>query len=98
MTSGSGRGKNSASWYGLSGFARLTACMPPECQVVNAMFGVRVGLCAEYDVRGGFQSSHVDGSFSGSRKSASTVGTVGAEMAIIRAPPHGPPWPGPVGG
>ena len=36
--------------------------------------GVSVGLWAEYEVRGGFQSSHVDGSFSGSRYSASTVG------------------------
>jgi hypothetical protein len=44
----------------------LTAWNPPECQVLNAMCGVSVGLWAEYEVRGGFQSSHVAGSFSGS--------------------------------
>src|SRR5919106_6173880 len=74
----------------------LTACMPPECHVLNAMCGVSVGLCAEYDVCGGFQSSQVAGSFSGSRYSASTVGMVGSEMSIIRAQPHGQPWPEPV--
>src|ERR671918_1604732 len=74
----------------------LTACMPPECHVLNAMCGVSVGLCAEYDVRGGFQSSHVAGSFSGSRYSASTVGTCGSEMSISRAQPHGQPWSDPV--
>src|SRR5687767_13480040 len=74
----------------------LTAWKPPECQVLNAICGVSVGLCAEYDVRGGFQSSQVDGSFSGIRYSASTVGTRGSEMSIIRAQPHGQPWPDPV--
>src|ERR687895_2915940 len=74
----------------------LTACKPLECQVLNAMCGVSVGLCAEYDVRGGFQSSQLDGSFSGSRYSASTVGTRGSEMSMIRAQPHGQPWPDPV--
>ena len=69
---------------------------PPECQVVNTMCGVSVGLCAEYEVRGGFQSSHVDSWFSGSLYSASTVGVVGSEMSIIRAQPHGQPWSDPV--
>ena len=62
----------------------------------NAMCGVSVGLCAEYDVCGGFQPSHVDGSFSGSLYSPSTVGACGSEMSIIRAQPHGQPWPAPV--
>ena len=70
--------------------------MPPECHVLKATFGVSVGLCAEYDVRGGFHSSHVDGSFSGSRYSASTVGAAGSEMSTIRVQPHGQPWPAPV--
>ena len=74
----------------------LTAWNPPECRVLKAMCGVSVGLCAEYDVCAGFQSSHVDGSFSGSLKSASTVGAVGSEMSTIRAQPHGQPWPTPV--
>ena len=60
------------------------------------MFGVSVGLCAEYDVLGGFQVSHVAGSFSGSRYSALTVGASGLEMSTIRAQPHGQPWPAPV--
>ena len=60
------------------------------------MCGVSVGLWAEYEVCGGFQSSHVEGSFSGSLYSASTVGTVGSEMSIIRAQPHGQPWSSPV--
>src|SRR5829696_1289065 len=60
------------------------------------MFGVSVGLWAEYDVRGGFHSSQVSGSFSGSRYSASTVGAPGSETSIIRAQPHGQPWSGPV--
>src|SRR3954470_4846864 len=74
----------------------LTAWKPPECQVLKAMCGVSVGLCAEYDVRAGFHCSHVDGSFSGSLHSASTVGARGWEMSTIRAHPHGQPWPGPV--
>src|ERR671919_2563960 len=74
----------------------LIAWSPPECHVLNAMCGVSVGLCAEYDVRGGFQSSQEAGSFSGSRYSASTVGMRGSEMSIIRAQPHGQPWPEPV--
>src|SRR6266545_2746830 len=64
----------------------LTAWKPPECQVLNAI----------YDVCGGFQVAQVDGSFSGSRYSASTVGARGSETSTIRAQPHGQPWPGPV--
>ena len=74
----------------------LTAWKPPECQVLNAICGVSVGLCAEYDVCGGFQVAQVDGSFSGTRYSASTVGTRGSEISTIRAHPHGQPWPAPV--
>src|SRR4029450_803620 len=74
----------------------LTAWKPPECQVLNAICGVSVGLCAEYDVCGGFQVPQVDGSFSGTRYSASTVGAPGSEMSTIRAQPHGQPSPGPV--
>src|SRR5687768_10492814 len=74
----------------------LTAWKPPECQVLNAMCGVSVGLCAEYDVRGGFQPAQVDGSFSGTRYSASTVGALGSEMSTIRPQPQGQPWPAPV--
>src|SRR5829696_2421797 len=87
---------NSASWYGRCAFWTLTAWRPPECHVLNAMCFVSVGLCAEYDVRGGFQSAQVAGSFSGSRYSASTVGTSGSDMSIIRAQPHGQPWSEPV--
>ena len=43
----SGFGRNSASWYGRRGSATLTACRPPECQVLKATCGVSVGLCAE---------------------------------------------------
>ena len=67
FTERSGFGRNSASWYGRRGSATLTACRPPECQVLNATCGVSVGLCAEYEVRGGFHVAQVDGSFSGSR-------------------------------
>src|SRR5918995_5061516 len=74
----------------------LMAWNPPECQVLNAICGVNVGLWAEYEVRGGFQPSQVAGSFSGSLYSASTVGVVGSEMSTIRAQPQGQPWPGPV--
>jgi hypothetical protein len=66
MTSSSGSGKNSASWNGRFGRWMLTAWKPPECQVLNAICGVSVGLWAEYEVRGGFHPSHVLGSFSGS--------------------------------
>src|SRR5919106_5565902 len=96
MTSSSGSGKNSASWCGVLAFWRLTAWKPPECHVLKAMCGVNVGLWAEYDVCGGFQSAQGDGSFSGIRYSASTVGTAGSEMSIIRAQPHVHPCPGPV--
>src|SRR5918996_4534846 len=96
ITSGSGSGKNSASCDGLCARWMLTAWKPPECQVVNAMCGVSVGLCAEYDVRGGFQVAQVGGSFSGTRYSAATVGTRGSEMSIMRAHPHGQPWAEPV--
>ena len=72
------------------------AWKPPECHVLNAICGVSVGLCAEYDVCGGFQSAQVAGSFSGSRYSAFTVGTRGSEMSTIRAHPQGQPWPDPV--
>src|SRR5918992_3911919 len=88
MTASSGSGTNSASWYGSDGSSRLAAWNPPECQVLNAMLGVSVGLCAEYDVRGGFQAQ-VDGSFSGSLYSPSTVGSTGSEMSIMRASPMG---------
>src|SRR5687768_12712899 len=74
----------------------LTAWKPPECQVLKAMRGVSVGLCAEYEVCGGFHPAQVEGSFSGRRYSASTVGTRGSEMSTIRAQPHGQPWSGPV--
>src|ERR671914_2512820 len=70
----------------------LTAWKPPECQVVKAMLGVSVGLWAEYDVRGGFHVAQVDGKFSGSLYSASTVGRRGSSMSTIRAHPHGQPW------
>src|SRR5918999_5937895 len=96
ITAGSGCGKNSASCDGLCACWMLTACKPPECQVLKAICGVRVGLCAEYDVRGGFQAAHVEGSFSGTRYSASTVGADASEMSIIRAQPHGHPCPDPV--
>src|SRR5919106_5411020 len=96
MTSSSGSGKNSASWCGLIAFWMLTAWNPPECQVLKAMCGVSVGLCAEYDVRGGFQAAQVDGSFSGSRYSPATVGACASEMSTIRAQPHGQPCPAPV--
>ena len=46
-TEPSGFGVNSASWYGFCGSSSETACIPPECQVLNAMCGVSVGLCAE---------------------------------------------------
>src|SRR5918996_2269723 len=96
MTSSSGSGMNWASWDGRVGFWMLIAWNPPECQVVKAILGVSVGLCAEYDVRGGFHAAQLDGSFSGSLYSASTVGAVGSEMSTIRAQPHGQPWPAPV--
>src|SRR5215207_7526016 len=73
-----------------------TAWKPPECQVLNAMCGVSVGLWAEYDVCGGFQVVQVDGSFSGSRYSDLTVGLCGSEMSTSRAQPHGQPWSGAV--
>jgi hypothetical protein len=56
MTLLSGLGKYSASYSGADGSSMFTAWKPPECQVVNAICGVSVGLCAEYDVHGGFQS------------------------------------------
>src|SRR5918996_1174152 len=74
----------------------FTACSPPECHVLSATLGVRVGLCAEYEVRGGLKSSHVLSKFSGSRYSASTVGRCGSAMSTIRAQPHGQPWAEPV--
>jgi hypothetical protein len=86
-------GVNWASWYGVRAFSRLTAWNPPECQVLKATCGVSVGLCAEYDVFGGFHVSHVAGSFSGSLYSPWTVGTFGLEMRIIRVQPQGHPWP-----
>src|SRR5687768_4820982 len=96
MTASSGSGKNSASWDGFLGSSTEIAWKPPECQVVNTMFGVCVGLCAEYDVRGGFHVAQLVCSFSGSLNSASTVGSAGSEMSTIRAQPHGQPWPGAV--
>src|SRR5919106_259587 len=95
-TSSSGSGKNSASWYGAHGRWTLMTWNPPECQVVSTILRVWVGLWAEYDVRGGLKSSHVDSKFSGSRYSASTVGCCGSEMSIIRAQPHGQPCAEPV--
>src|SRR5918999_2720523 len=74
----------------------LTACRPPECQVLNAMLGVSVGLCAEYEVRGGLNSAQMSGSFSAIRYAASTVGLVGSVMSISRAQPHGQPCALPV--
>src|ERR671911_1606023 len=88
ITSSSGSGKNSANWAGACACWMLTAWKPPECQVLNATCGVSVGLCAEYDVRGGFQSAQVDAWFSGTRYSASTVGALGSEMSTIRAHPQ----------
>src|SRR5688500_18851110 len=96
MTASSGSGKNSASWDGFLGSSTEIAWKPPECHVVNTMLGVCVGLCAEYDVRGGFHVAQVSGWFAGSRNSASTVGTCGLEMSTIRAQPHGQPWLGAV--
>src|ERR671925_888458 len=84
ITVGRGCGMNSASWLGRCARWMLTAWKPPECHVENAMWGVSVGLCAEYDVCGGFQAAHVAGSFSGSRYSGATFGAVGSEMSTIR--------------
>src|SRR5215208_1179670 len=72
------------------------AWKPPECHVLNAMCGVSVGLCAEYDVCGGFHVAHVVGSFSGSRYSPLTTGACGFEMSTKRAQPPGQPWSGAV--
>src|SRR3954467_361323 len=93
VTFGSGLGVNCASLAGCSGSARLTASMPSECQVLNAMCGVSVGLCAEEEGCGGVHAAHVDGSFSRSRYSACTVGACGFVMSTMRAQPHGQPWP-----
>ena len=46
-TDGSGSGLYSASWVTFVGSEMSIACRPPECQVLNAMFGVSVGLWAE---------------------------------------------------
>ena len=69
------------------------AWKPPECQVLNAMLGVSVGLCAEYDVRGGLKRRTSSGWFCGRRNSLWTTGRVGSAMLMKRAQPHGQPWP-----
>jgi hypothetical protein len=38
---------NSASCVGVAGLVMSIAWKPPECQVLKAMLGVSVGLCAE---------------------------------------------------
>src|SRR6478735_4418367 len=69
------------------------AWKPPECHVLKAIDGVSVGLCAEYDVRGGLNASQVSGWFSWRRNSLRTTGRVGSAMSTKRAQPHGQPWP-----
>ena len=49
---GSAGGLYSASCVTFIGSLTSIAWKPPECQVLNAMFWVSVGLCAEYEVRG----------------------------------------------
>ena len=95
-TIASGCGLNSASWVTFVGLVMSIAWKPPECQVLNAMLGVSVGLWAEYDVRGGSKLVQESGWFSGSRKSLRTTGRVSSATSTMRVQPHGQPWPLPV--
>src|SRR5690349_1946346 len=95
-TEGSGSGLYSASCVTLAGSEMSIACSPPECHVLNAMLGVSVGLCAEYEVRGGLKVAHESGSFSARRYSPITAGLVSSSMSMNRVQPHGQPWPEPV--
>jgi hypothetical protein len=61
--------------------------------VLNAMLGVSVGLCAEYEVRGGLNDSQISGEFSSSRNSLRTTGRVSSATSMKRAQPHGQPCP-----
>ena len=91
---GSAGGLYSASCVTFIGSLTSIAWKPPECQVLNAMFWVSVGLCAEYEVRGtswSVSTVQAAGSFSGSRKSSRTTGRVGSAMSMNRVQPHGQP-------
>ena len=93
-TLGSGSGEYCARWVGFIGSEMSIACMPPECQVENAMFCVSVGLWAENEVRGrGSKTLHMNASFWISLNSERTTGLASLEMSMKRDHPHGQPWP-----
>src|SRR5262245_30130000 len=93
-TIGSGSGEYSARCFGFIGSLMSIAWKPPECQVLNAMFWVSVGLCAENEVRGrGSKTLHMNASFWISLNSERTTGLASLETSMKRAQPHGQPWP-----